>query len=85
MSDAKHTPNPLPCGCAAALRRETLTVPAHWHVRQCPLHAAAGEMLAALKSLRAAVDNSVQRMPSSLAAAFKSAGAAIAKAKGVTP
>jgi len=54
--DLSHLPNPLPCGCGAvgipeldhgeARERFSST-----HVRFCPLHQAAGELLEALKSL----------------------------------
>jgi hypothetical protein len=57
---AKTPPNPLPCGCAVYGRQDLesarddgscLIVP--WtdhHVRHCPLHAAANDLLAACKA-----------------------------------
>ena len=47
------TTNPLPCGCRASLSRESLMFPGVWHVKQCPLHAAAADLLAACKAMRA--------------------------------
>ena len=49
-----RTPNPLPCGCGAKGTRviDVLGEQDSWvdvHVHHCPLHAAAADLLAALK------------------------------------
>lgn len=59
MSKTPTPPNPLPCGCAVYGRQDLrnarddgtcLIVPwTEHHVRHCPLHAAASDLLAALK------------------------------------
>jgi hypothetical protein len=50
------TPNPLPCGCRAMMRLDTMTGQSLF-TRQCALHAAAKEMLEALVALEAACGN----------------------------
>jgi hypothetical protein len=52
-----HTTNPLPCGCRASLSRDTLTAHGNWHVKHCPLHAAAADLLTALKEIRSHGDD----------------------------
>ena len=70
------TPNPLLCGCRVVEVTDETTDHFrmfHFAVKQCPLHAAAPDLLAALKGM---LDKTIDHR-----AAFAMARAAIAKAE----
>lgn len=46
---ANHPPNPLPCGCRAMMRLDTMTGKSIY-IRYCPLHSAAEDLLKALEA-----------------------------------
>ena len=50
MTTHKSPPNPLPCGCRVAGTLLLLSQENDLHVKLCPLHQAAAELLAALEA-----------------------------------
>lgn len=48
-ANREYPPNPLPCGCRAMMHLDPIGTGTSIYVRQCGLHSAASELLAALE------------------------------------
>jgi len=86
MSEMKHTPNPLPCGCGVMGRagfnaEGTLVEYKGLHIKFCPKHAAAPELYEALEKLLAVDDAWHGSVNSEMADARQKARAALRKVR----
>jgi len=86
MTEAKHIPNPLPCGCGAVGIRELDHGEARErfssiHIKHCRLHAAAPPLYEALEELLAVDDAWHGSVNGEMAGARRKARAALWKAR----